>query len=165
MASGLGTYIQASLQTRPEPRTLLSLQESRWSQLSCPAGSPPCSPPSGVWSLIKYQLWKWGGAPISLVTGPKVACGTHSTLSWIFLFLFFNGLIFCAKACKFQIKTTCPTLCDPMDGSPPCSSVHGILEARILERVAISSTRGFSRPRDQTHVSCILYIGRQLLYH
>ena len=82
MASGLGTYMQASLQTRPEPRTLLSLQESRWSHLSCPAGSPPCSPPSGVRSSIKYQLWKWGGAPISLVTGPKVACGTHSALSW-----------------------------------------------------------------------------------
>ena len=45
-----------------------------------------------------------------------------------------------------------------MDRSPPDSSVHGILQARILERVAISSSRGSSQPRDQTcisHISCI----------
>ena len=48
-----------------------------------------------------------------------------------------------------------PTLCDPTDGSPPGSSVHGILQARILEWVAIFYSRGSSQPRDQTHVSCI----------
>ena len=46
-------------------------------------------------------------------------------------------------------------LCSPMDHSPPGSSVHGILQARILEWVAISSSRGSSGPRDQTPVSCI----------
>ena len=46
-------------------------------------------------------------------------------------------------------------LCDPMDCSPLGSSVHGILQARILEWVAISFSRGSSRPRDQTQVSCI----------
>ena len=45
--------------------------------------------------------------------------------------------------------------CDPMDWSPPGSSVHGILQARILEWVAISFSRGYSRPRDRTHVPCI----------
>ena len=49
----------------------------------------------------------------------------------------------------------CPTLCDPMDCSPPGSSIHGISQARILEWVAISYSRGSSRPRDQTHISCI----------
>ena len=53
------------------------------------------------------------------------------------------------------------TLCDPMDCNLPDSSVHGIFQARLLEWVAISSSRGFSRLRDQTHVS---YIGRQILY-
>ena len=48
-----------------------------------------------------------------------------------------------------------PTLCDPMDYSLPGSSVHGILQARILEWVAISSSRGSCRPRNQTQVSCI----------
>ena len=47
------------------------------------------------------------------------------------------------------------TLCDPMDCSPPGSAVHGILQARILEWVAISSSRGSSPPRDQTQVSYI----------
>ena len=45
--------------------------------------------------------------------------------------------------------------CDPMDCSPPGFSVHGILQARILERVAVSFSRGSSQPRDQTRVSCI----------
>ena len=53
-------------------------------------------------------------------------------------------------------------LCDPMDHSPPGSSVHGISQARILEWVAISSSRGSSWPRDWTQVSGI---GRQILYH
>ena len=50
---------------------------------------------------------------------------------------------------------SCLTLCDPMDWSPPGSSVHGILQAKILEWVAISFSRGSSRPRDQTLLCCI----------
>ena len=46
-----------------------------------------------------------------------------------------------------QLLQSCPTLCDPMDCSPPCSSVHEILQARILEWIAISSSRGSSPPR------------------
>ena len=53
------------------------------------------------------------------------------------------------------VAKSCPTLCDPTDCSPPGSSIHGILQVRILEWVAISSSRGSSRPRDQTRVSCI----------
>jgi len=60
---------------------------------------------------------------------------------------------------------SCPTLCNPMDCSPPGSSVHATLQARILEQVAISFSRGSSGPRDQTIVSCIVCIGRWLLYH
>ena len=47
-----------------------------------------------------------------------------------------------------------PTLCDPMDCSLPGSSVHGILQARTLEWVAIPFSRGCSWPRDQTQISC-----------
>ena len=54
-----------------------------------------------------------------------------------------------------EVAQSCPTLCDPVDYSPPCSSVHGILQARILEWVAISFSRGSSRHRDWTQVSCI----------
>ena len=55
-------------------------------------------------------------------------------------------------------------LCDRMDCSPPSSSVHGIFQARILEWVAISSSRGSSCPRDQTCVPCICCSGRQIPY-
>ena len=53
------------------------------------------------------------------------------------------------------ITQSCPTLCNPVDCSPPGSSVHGILQARILEWVAIPFSRGFSQPRNRTLVSCI----------
>ena len=59
------------------------------------------------------------------------------------------------------------TVCNPMDRSPLGSSVHGILQARILEWVAISFSRRFSWPRDQTHLSCIedgLLHCRRMLY-
>ena len=49
----------------------------------------------------------------------------------------------------------CPTLCDPMEHSPPGSFVHEILQARILEWVAMPSSRGSSQPRDWTQDSCI----------
>ena len=53
------------------------------------------------------------------------------------------------------VAQSCPTLCDRMDCSPPGSSVHGILQARILEWVAMPSPRGSSQPKDRTQVSCI----------
>ena len=53
------------------------------------------------------------------------------------------------------VAQSCPTFCDPMDCSPPGSSVYGILQARILEWVAISFSRGSSWCRDQTQVFCI----------
>ena len=50
---------------------------------------------------------------------------------------------------------SCPTLCDPIDGSPPGSPIPGILQARTLEWVAISFSRGSFQPRNRTQVSCI----------
>ena len=61
-----------------------------------------------------------------------------------------------------EVAQSCPTLCDPRDCSPPGSSVHGILQARILEWVAISFSRGSSRPRNQTQVS---HIASRCFYH
>ena len=52
------------------------------------------------------------------------------------------------------VTQSCLTLCNPMDCSPPGSSVHEIFQARILEWVAISFSRGSSQPRDRTQVSC-----------
>ena len=56
-------------------------------------------------------------------------------------------------------------VCDPMDRSSPGSFVHGIFHERILEWVAISYSKGSSQSRDQTHVSCISHIAKQIFYH
>ena len=65
-------------------------------------------------------------------------------MQWLF------GFTLCVLAAQL-----CPTFCNPMDYSLPGSSVHGILQVRILEWIAISFSRGSSWPRDQTLVSCI----------
>ena len=52
---------------------------------------------------------------------------------------------------------SCPILCDPMDCSPPDSSVHGVLQARILEWVAMPFSRESSQPRGQTSLLRLLY--------
>ena len=54
-----------------------------------------------------------------------------------------------------EVAQSCPTLCDPMNCSLPRSSTHGIFQARILEQVAISFSRGSSQPRDWTRISHI----------
>ena len=55
-----------------------------------------------------------------------------------------------------EVAPSCPTLCNPMDCSPPGSLVHGIFQAWILEWVAISFSRGSSQPRDRTQVSRVV---------
>ena len=70
-----------------------------------------------------------------------------STVEWL-------SYTFCCCCCCL-VAQSCPILCNPTDCSPPGSSVHGILQARILEWVTIPFSRGSSRPRDQTWVSCI----------
>ena len=60
---------------------------------------------------------------------------------------------------------SCLTLCDPMDCRPQGSSMHGILQSRILESIAVPSSRRFSQPRDRACISYISNIGRQILYH
>ena len=72
--------------------------------------------------------------------------------SAVFRFISKDTMKFC------EVAQSCPTLCHPMDCSPPGSSVHRISQARILDWVAISSSRGSSQPRDWTqvpYVSCV----------
>ena len=66
--------------------------------------------------------------------------------------------------CAMKSLWSCPTLCDPMDCSLPDCFVRGILQARILEWVAMFSSRGSSWPRDWTQVFCISCTDRQILY-
>ena len=74
--------------------------------------------------------------------------------------------VFIACACMHaNLLQLCSTLCDPMNSSLLGSSVHGISQARILEWVTITFSKGSSWPRDRTHVSCISCIDRQILYY
>ena len=69
------------------------------------------------------------------------------------------------NCCCCLVTKLCLTFCDHMDWSLPGSSAHGIIPVRILEWVAISSSRGSSRPRDWTCLSCSFSIGRWILFH
>ena len=74
----------------------------------------------------------------------------------------FLWMIVCLRTQSLQ---SCPTLCNTVDCSPPGSSVHWILQARILEWVAMPSYRGSSPPRNRTQVSCLSCItGRYFTY-
>jgi len=73
-----------------------------------------------------------------------------------------QSLLWVYCCCPCLVTKLCLILCNPMDCDPPGSSVHGILQAGILEWIAIFFSRGSSRPRDWTQVSCL---GRHILYH
>ena len=70
--------------------------------------------------------------------------------------------LFKTSSCYCLVSKLCPILCDPMDCFPPASFVYGIFQARMLEWVVISSSRGSSWIRDRTHSSCT---GRQIPSH
>ena len=94
---------------------------------------------------LKKEEWSWRNHSLWLQT---ILQG-HS--NW-------NSL--CMYACSFVFDA-----CNPMDCSPPGSPIHGIVQAIILEAVAISFSRGSSQPREQTLVSCVTCIGRRTLDH
>ena len=74
--------------------------------------------------------------------------------------------IACVKGlCCVKSLQLCPTPCDPMDCSPPCSSVHRILQVRILEWLAMPFSREPPQSWDQTCISYVSCIGRLVLYH
>ena len=72
-----------------------------------------------------------------------------------FLYIFCLYKTFKVKEGESEVVQSCPTLCDPVDCSLPGSSIHRILQARVLEWVTISFSRGSSQPRDQTRDSRI----------
>ena len=85
-----------------------------------------------------------------------------------YLYIYIWGCIYLSiySVCvSTKLLQSCQTVCDPLDWSPSGSSVHGILQARILEWVTMPSSRGSSWPRDWTRFSCISCIGRWVLYH
>ena len=70
-----------------------------------------------------------------------------------------------ACCCRCLVAQSCLTLCHPMGCSPPGSSVHGILQARILEGVAMFSSKRFSQPKYRTWIACISCTAGGFFYH
>ena len=117
---------------------------------------------SGVGCHFLLSAWKWkvkvkSLSHVWLLVTPWTA--THQTPpsmgfsrqeDW-------SGVPLCAQSC--------PILCNPMDCSPPGSSVHCIFQAKLLDWVAISFSRASSQPRDLTCVCGISCIDWQILYH
>ena len=83
---------------------------------------------------------------------------------YILYTIFYVHTIFYIQWCACMHAQLCPTLCTPMDCSLPGSPVHGIFQARILEQVATSFSKGPSWRRDWTHISCVSCIDEQILY-
>ena len=116
---------------------------------------------SSVHGISQARMLEWAVIPFSRGSSPP-GDQTVSCLSCIgrWIFCHCNTWLQCSS-----VAQSCPTLCDPMDCSPPGSSVHGISQARMLEWDAIASSRGSFQPRGGTCVSCISCIGRRILYH
>ena len=82
------------------------------------------------------------------------------------VFQWFHILTIASSLCVYaKLLQSCLILRNPMDCSPPGSSVHGILPARTLRWVGMPSSMGSFWPRDQTHISHVSCVGRQVLYH
>ena len=128
MAGSSFPVLQFSLACTPPLPSVLFLN---------PAVSPSV-PSAGFFPLMELRAWvrsgeKDVGRAGAKESGPRWSQGEVAT---------------CVRAKSLR---SCPTLCDPVDQSPPGSSVHGILQARILQWVTMPSSRGSSRPRDRTH--------------
>ena len=95
--------------------------------------------------VMDREAWS---AAVHEVTKSWTQLSDWTELNWCYMYF------------KVEVTQLCPTLCDTMD-----YIVHGILQARILEWVAIFYSRGSSWPRDRTWAFCSSYIGRQILYH
>ena len=105
--------------------------------------------PSGTDSNTLAPRWEPASLHSVLLSAELCAC--WPVVLWL------RNLHVCMYA---KLLHSCPTPYNPMDCSLPGASVHGILQARILEWVAMASSRGSSWPRDRSHIS---RIGRQVL--
>ena len=120
-------------------RHLASLAQMGW-----------CWPKSFLLSAFPLGM-KGLGESLSVLLYQSRAGGPHESMTCIQAYKY---LLCCAK-----LPQSCASLFDPMDCSPQSSSAHGILQERILQWVAMPSSRGFSRPKDQTRISYVSCTG------
>ena len=123
---------------------LSSLEKGKWTSLSSQARH--VWPPGRQWHSWEHQKERrrQSGEPGRNGSQPRVTAGLPCKSGW------HRAQTLCVCTCSVGSD------CYPMDGSPPGSSVHGILQARTLERVATASSRRPCPSRDWTHISCLL---------
>ena len=143
---------------------------------ACPhKQSLPICPSPSPWQPLVYFLslqicWFWA-IPVDGIVHSVAFCAWLLSISMmsskfihmvarISVFSFDGWVIFYCTP-HLVLAQSCPTLCDPVDCSPPGSSAHGLSQARILEWVAMPS----SQARDWTCISYVSCIDRQVLYH
>ena len=152
-------------QLGPHSQTRQDSGKDTWGQWRC--GLLPDTPPgcliakSDYWSLSRKKSKSGVGEAYRVgynqCYASCLARGPGVTVNWLRGSWRggLNGGIWRLPSITCSVAQSCPTLCDPVDCSPPGSSVHGILQARVLGWVVISSSRGSSPPRDWTHVSWV----------
>ena len=113
--------------------------------------SVPAWRPHGQRSLEGYSPWGCKESDTTEQLSPRPS--THTRLNHLAIQKILHNII--NKILHAKSLQSCLTLCDPRDCNPPGSSVHEIIQARILEWIVISSSGGSSRPRDQTLISCV----------
>ena len=106
-----------------------------------------------AFSLAAFGLWIFFMESARTCLHPQHPPQCLSRGRWTFYGTM--GRHVCRMKVEVLVAQSCLTFCNPMDCSLPDSSVHGILQARILNWVTIPFSRGSSRPRDQTQVSCV----------
>ena len=111
----------------------------------------PQTTPSHSKRMVVKKNYKWINGNCVIRCGHECECTS-------------GGVCVCVSVC-LHVLNCVQLFCNPMDCNLLGSAVHGISQASILEWVAVSSSRGSSPPRDQTHLSCIFCIGRQILYN
>ena len=113
--------------------------------------------PTCLHESVCQQNYTWHNKLLPL--GRVASISSCFSICWILC-----GYFWLCYACS--VAQLCPTLCDPIDCSPPGSSVHGMFQARTLEWLwDFFLSPGTFLTRDQTHVSCISCSGRWFLYH
>ena len=113
--------------------------------------------------LILFVAWVFQEFSKPWIISSNINKRVFKIYIWI---LIFYGQLFCLLYYVYaKLLQLFLTLCDPIDCSAPNPSVHGILQARILEWIAMPFSRGSSQPRGKTCISYVSCIGKWVLYH
>ena len=146
----------------------------QWSPVCDPCQRPPSRNPLWMWKSPSkcVMVGTVRSTPLKII--PRFYHSTNYLVSIFHIPCWFASkcihisylrILYSLFCCCVEPLNYVRFFCNPMDWSPSSSPVHKISQARILEWVAISFSRGSSQPKDQTHISCVSCTDKQILYH